>query len=260
LGDAAPILRVDDLTRRFEGLVAVAGLSFEVRPGQIKALIGPNGSGKSTTLNVISGLLAPTRGRVFAQGQDVTGWPPHRVAALGVGRTFQNLRLFRDLSVLDNVMLGSHRRTRASIWDNAVLTARLRADERFAREAALAQLEFVGLVHRAAERADSLSFGQQRQVELARALAQDPAILLLDEPASGLNAAEADRFAELILQVSARGAAILLVEHNVGLVMDVSDEIVVLNYGRKIAEGTPDLIQADLGVRAAYLGEEDAVA
>jgi ABC-type branched-subunit amino acid transport system ATPase component len=205
-------------------------------------------------------LLAPTQGRLFALGHEITGWPPHKVGRLGLGRTFQNLRLFRDLTVLDNVMLGCHRRTTASIWDNAIRSPRLRADERLARDVAYGQLEFVGLAHRALDRADSLSFGQQRQVELARALAQDPALLLLDEPASGLNPTESDTFADLILRVRERGTAVLLVEHNVGLVMDISDEIVVLNYGRKIAEADPDAIQADAGVRAAYLGAEYALA
>jgi branched-chain amino acid transport system permease protein len=254
--DREIVLHVEGLTRLFGGLVAVNDVSFSVSRGQLKALIGPNGSGKTTTLNVISGFLPPTVGTIVFHEKTISGIRPDRIARLGIGRTFQGLRLLGDLTVLDNVLLGCHRILGTSIADNALLDGRLKRGEEQAQRLAWDSLAYLGLESRAYDRADSLSFGQRRQVELARALAMEPTLLLLDEPASGLNATEADRMADLLLRLRGRGIAVLLVEHNVGLVMEISDEIVVLDYGRLIAEGTPDEVRADRAVQTAYLGEE----
>jgi branched-chain amino acid transport system ATP-binding protein len=250
------LLEVTELRRRFGGLVAVDGVSFGVEPGQIKGLIGPNGAGKTTLFNIISGLLKPDAGRVVFQGRSISGWKPYQIARAGIARTFQNPSLFLQMNVLENVMVDRHSRTR---WDFVGCGLRLpgqRREERAIRESARAQLDAVGLAHLAAVPAGALAFGQRRVVELARALATEPALLLLDEPASGLNTREKQDLGGLIRRFRDRGITILLVEHDMSLVMDLSDSILVLHNGAAIAEGAPAAIQNNPHVIRVYLGGE----
>ena len=250
------LLEVENIRRAFGGVVALDRVSFRVRAGQIKAVIGPNGAGKTTLFNVISGVLPPDAGEVRFDGRRVTGLRPYRIARLGVSRTFQNLSLFSRMTALENVMLGRHCRTRAGFAASAVGWPSARREDRAIREAAMAQLERAGLADRAGMRVGELSFGQRRMVELARALATEPRLLLLDEPASGLNSKESADLGDLIRAIRAMGITILIVEHNMSLVMDVADEILVLHFGTPIAEGPPAAVRNDAQVVAVYLGGE----
>ncbi len=253
-----PLLQVDRLCKSFGGLTAVSDLSFEVGHGQIKAMIGPNGAGKTTILNLISGVLAPTSGDILLQGRQITGCGTDGVAGQGVGRTFQIVRLFRELTALENVMVGCHPWARAGLIAAALrFPAARRMESRIAEEAGR-WLEYVGLESRAQEIAGNLPLGDQRLLELARSLASRPSLLLLDEPASGLNDAERERFGSLMDEVRKQGVTMLLVEHNMDLVMSISDEIIVVNYGEKLAEGTPAHIRSQQEVIAAYLGDSRA--
>jgi branched-chain amino acid transport system ATP-binding protein len=252
---AAPLLEVRGLTKEFGGLTAVRSVDFTVAAGQIKALIGPNGAGKTTIFNLISGALAPTRGAVFFEGEPLPRHA-HAVAARGVGRTFQLARLFGEMTVLENVLVGCHRRGRAGWLACALRSRAMRDEERQLRTRARRALELVGLEARAEMPAGLLPYGEQRLVEVARALAMDPRLLLLDEPGAGLSPAEHLRLAVLIKQIRDGGTTVLLVDHHMDFVMDISDEVLVLSYGRKLAEGPPDAVRADPGVIAAYLGEE----
>ncbi|HVO18188.1 MAG TPA: ABC transporter ATP-binding protein [Anaeromyxobacter sp.] len=248
-------LRLEAVERTFGGVRAVDGASFAVGPGEVHGLIGPNGAGKTSVLNLVSGLLAPTAGRILLEGRPVHGLPPHRVAALGVARTFQNIRLFPELSARDNVVVGQHLRRRgASLAARLLALPSSRAEERAAREAAGALLGRVGLSERADEEARHLSYGEQRRVEIARALASDPRLLLLDEPTAGMNPGEVGAVATLIRGAAEGGRSVLLVEHNVRLVMEVCDRITVLDFGKVIAEGAPAEVARDPAVVAAYLG------
>ena len=248
------VLAVERLERAFGGVRAVDGASFEVRAGEIHGLIGPNGAGKTTAINVISGLLSPTGGAVRLSGREIQALPPHRIAALGVARTFQNIRLFQDLSARDNVLVGEHLVRKASLAARLLVLPSSRAEERGARARAGELLERIGLSERARERARNLSYGEQRRVEIARALAAEPRLLLLDEPTAGMNPVEVQAVAALIRSVAAEGRSVLLIEHNVKLVMDVCDRITVLDFGKVIAEGTPAAVAKDPAVIAAYLG------
>jgi ABC-type branched-subunit amino acid transport system ATPase component len=232
----------------------VDGASFEVREGEVHGLIGPNGAGKTTVINMISGLLAPTGGTIRIAGRAIQGLAPHRVAALGVARTFQNIRLFADLTARDNVLVGEHLVRRPSMAARLLLLPAAAAEQREARERAGGLLQRIGLSERAGERARNLSYGEQRRVEIARALASNPRLLLLDEPTAGMNPVEVQAVAALIRQVAADGHAVLLIEHNVRLVMDVCDRITVLNFGKVIAEGPPAAVVKDPAVVTAYLG------
>lgn len=254
------LLEVSDLRQCFGGLVALDRISFGVEPGQIKAVIGPNGAGKTTLFNVISGILPPTAGRIRFRDREITGWRPYEIAALGVSRTFQNVSLFLHLTVWENVMVGRHVRTRQGLLGCALRLPGQRVEERAIRETAREHLADVGLADRADEAAGSLSFGQRRMVELARALATEPQLLLLDEPASGLNTRETEDLGRRIRSIRDRGVTILLVEHDMSLVMEVSDAIVALHFGTPIAEGPPAAIQRDPKVIAVYLGEQRHVA
>lgn len=252
-----PILHADTIRKEFGGLVAVNDLSFDVYPEEILAIIGPNGAGKTTTFNLISGVYPMDRGTVTFRTRRLNGLKPHDVARLGLMRTFQNVRLFDDMTVLENVMVGCHLRSRYGFWEAAFRVPWAMREEEEVRERALACLDLVGLVASAHEEADNLPFGRQRLLELARAIASEPVCLLLDEPGAGLNRREVEALDDLIRQIRDEyGVTVLLVEHNMDLVMGIADRVVVLNYGEKIAEGTPDEVQADEQVIAAYLGDE----
>jgi branched-chain amino acid transport system ATP-binding protein len=254
----AALLELDDVRRTFGGLKAVDGARLRVAAGEVHGLIGPNGAGKTTLLNLVSGLLRPTGGSIALDGRRIDRLPPHRIAGLGITRTYQNIRLFPALSAADNVLVGSHLRRHDPLWKRMVFAPSVRREEEEALRRALALLERVGMAARAAERASNLSYGEQRRVEIARALASDPRVLLLDEPTAGMNRAEVASIAALIRDVARAGQSVLLVEHNVKLVMDVCDRITVLNFGRVIADGPPAVVARDPAVIAAYLGGEDA--
>jgi branched-chain amino acid transport system ATP-binding protein len=245
---------VERLERAFGGVRAVDGVSFEVRPGEVHGLIGPNGAGKTTVINLVSGLLRPSGGAILLEGRSIHGLAPHRIAKRGVARTFQNIRLFPELSALSNVLVGEHHVRRASLGARLLMLPGAYAEERLAREKARALLERIGLAGRADERAKNLSYGEQRRVEIARALASEPRIVLLDEPTAGMNPVEVQAVATLIRRVAEEGHSVLLIEHNVKLVMDVCDRITVLDFGKVIAEGPPAQVARDPAVVSAYLG------
>lgn len=253
------LLEVKHLTRIFDGLVAVSDVSFSITAGRIKALIGPNGAGKSTLLNMVSGVLPPTRGSVAFKGKVISGRQPHRIAKVGIARTFQNVELFHNMTVLENVMVGRHLRAR-SILPTAMLRLGTGAEDRQLRDESLAILDRVGLRDCADDFAAELPFGRQRLLEIARALATEPTLLLLDEAASGLSTREKRDLVSLIYAIRDAGVTIFMVDHDMELVMGISDEVVVLDHGEMIAEGTPTEIQHNERVIAAYLGEEASVA
>ena len=247
-------LEVHALTKRFGGLVANDDVSFEVPERGIFAVIGPNGAGKTTLFSMISGALPPTSGRVVFKGVDITGAPPEAAAARGLVRTFQLVQPFADLSVAENVKIGRHVRTRGTLLA-ALLRPRWARRQEADTDCRTAELlDFVGLAGQADALAGSLPYGQQRLLEIARALAAEPALLLLDEPAAGLNHAETERLSTILHAIAARGTTILLIEHDMKLIMNTASRIVVLNFGRKIAEGTPDEIRTAPAVLEAYLG------
>jgi branched-chain amino acid transport system ATP-binding protein len=250
------LLSVSGLTRRFSGLVALDDVSFDVHEGEIKAVIGPNGAGKSTLFNCVSGFDAPTAGRVTFAGASVAGMKPHVIVRAGVARTFQNTQLFEEMTVLDNVLAGMHAVTRTGMLSAALRLPRALREERRSREEAMRLLRLIGLADAGDAQAGDLPHGLRRLLEIARALASRPRLVLLDEPAAGLNTAETRELAEVLYRVRDGGVTVVVVEHDMGLVMEVSDAIVVLDRGRKIAEGAPRLVQKDRAVIEAYLGEE----
>jgi ABC-type branched-subunit amino acid transport system ATPase component len=253
-------LVLDGVTKAFGGLVAVSGLSFEVAENRITALIGPNGAGKTTTFNLISGLTPPTSGTVSFDGRNLTGLLPHQVCKVGIGRSFQTPQTFGEMTVLENVMVASQWRANSGFLAAGLRLARSLLDERAIREEAMTQLAFLKLDHLANRRAGVLPLGQQRLLEIARALATHPKVLLLDEPAAGLTQAELGALRKLLFEIRGRGIAILLVEHNMRFVFRTADHVVVLNFGQKLAEGSAADIARDENVIAAYLGQSPEVA
>jgi len=251
-----PLLEIRNVKKSFGGIRAVDGVSFEVNPGRIKAIIGPNGAGKTTLFNLISGLYPLDSGEIRFKGRRISGLKPHRIASMGIVRTFQNVRLFPEMTVLENVMVGAHRLGKSGFLASIFKLPGTVREERRIREIAMEMLEFVGLADQADLPAGELPLGRQRLVELARALAARPELLLLDEPAAGLNIKETEELGELIVRIRERGVTIALIDHDMSLVMDISDEVVALNEGRKIAEGTPEEIRTNPLVIKAYLGEE----
>lgn len=252
-----PILATRDLTKRFGGLVAVSDLSFSVSRHEIFGVIGPNGAGKSTLFNLLAATYPPTGGDIQFDSCPTTGMSAYQLAQRGMARTFQNLRLFGDQSVLDNVLIGSYRHSRSGLWSGLAGYGRSSVEERRRQEKAMHWLRFVGLDSLIGQDASDLSFGQQRLLELARALALEPVLLLLDEPASGLNDRETERFAEMLRRLPGLGVTVLLVEHNMQLMMSVAERMLVMDCGMKIAEGSPAEIQANPLVVEVYLGSEE---
>jgi branched-chain amino acid transport system ATP-binding protein len=254
-----PRLSVRALTKRFGGLVAVDAVTFDVARAGVTAVIGPNGAGKTTLFNTIAGALPPTDGHVLFEGEDITGLPPERIAARGLIRTFQLVQLFQNLSVKENVKVGRHLHTRGGLLAALLRPGWSRREEAGVERRARELLAFVGLDHRAELPASVLPYGQQRLLEIARAMAAEPKLLLLDEPAAGLNADETRRLAEVIRRIADDGTTVLLIEHDMTLVMNTADAVVVLDFGRKISEGTPDAVRADPAVIEAYLGTTETL-
>ncbi|MFZ2446503.1 MAG: ABC transporter ATP-binding protein [Syntrophobacteraceae bacterium] len=254
---SAPILDVRDLAMRFGGVAALQGIRHAVPPNIIQAVIGPNGAGKTTLFNCISGMLEPSAGWISFAGRTIEGLAPHRIAEAGIARTFQHVALFKKMTVLENVMMGRHPRTRSGFFAAGLRLPGMRSEERLIRARSLEYLDFVGLAGCAKVEAGTLPLGKQKILEIARALATEPKLVLLDEPAGGLNMKETEELGELIQGIRQLGVTVMLVEHDMNLIMDISDSVLVLHYGQVLASGTPGEIKENEAVIEAYLGAED---
>lgn len=251
------LLTVKNLTKMFGGLAAVSDLDFDLREGELLALVGPNGSGKTTVFNMLTGVHKPTRGKIIFEGQNIAGNKPHQIAACGIGRTFQITRLFNKVSVLQNVLTGFHCATGTGVWGALARHRRFREEEERCREEAKELLELMGLAHSKDRIAENLSSAEHRRLMITVALATKPRLLLLDEPIAGMGKPEIDELMGMIKKIRDKGITILLIEHNMRVVMDISDRVVVLSYGLKIAEGKPEEIVNNEAVIEAYLGRDD---
>lgn len=251
------LLQTRELRKRFGGVVAVNNVSLAIQQGEILGMIGPNGSGKSTFINLLTGIYRPDSGEIIFGGDSIGGLPNHVVTQKGIARTFQNLRVFSNISVLDNILIGRHCRIPTSLWDVYLRPFTSWRREKEAMEWAVRILEMVNLAHRQYELAKNLPYGEQRLIEICRALASDPKLLLLDEPCAGMNPVEMDVLAQFLIRLQSQGQTIFIIEHNMRFIMSIAQRIFVLNAGAKFREGTPAEIQADPEVQKIYLGEED---
>jgi len=251
------LLEVRGLTKHFGGVKAIEDVSFRVEGGSIASIIGPNGAGKTTLFNCLTGITKPTKGSLSLSGTDITGLPSHEIVKLGIARTFQNIRLFREMTVLENVLISQHRKINTGIFGTLLKDRAFLSEERAAREKALEYLDFVGLCEAAHIPSLNLPYGGQKRLEIARAVATDPVLLLLDEPTAGMNSQETGEIMEIIMRLQKLGKTVLLIEHDMKVVMGISENIVVLDHGVKIAEGVPGAIRKDQMVIEAYLGRQE---